>query len=144
MLASEMVANRPMITLQCGNYANYIGAHFWNLQVAKLPVFSLYSGCSLQEAGFVYGGNDGGSGELLEVDNDVLFREGLTMKGEVTYTPRLLSVDLQGSLGLLPQCGELYGRFSDKNILLKFEHQINIAGLRYQVARVSHGGQDVR
>ena len=35
-LASEMAANRPMITLQYGNYANYIGAHFWNLQVAKL------------------------------------------------------------------------------------------------------------
>ena len=63
-----------------------------------------------KEAGFVYGGNDGNSGELLEVDNDVLFREGLTLKGEVTYTPRLLSLDLQGSLGLLPQCGELYGR----------------------------------
>jgi len=89
-----MAGNRPMITLQCGNYANYIGTHFWNLQ----------------EAGFVYGGNDGKSGELLEVDNDVLFREGLTLKGEVTYTPRLLSLDLQGSLGLLPQCGELYGR----------------------------------
>ena len=44
------------------------------------------------------------------MDNDVLFREGLTLKGEVTYTPRLLSLDLQGSLGLLPQCGELYGR----------------------------------
>ena len=39
------------------------------------------------------------------MDNDVLFREGLTLKGEVTYTPRLLSLDLQGSLGLLPQCG---------------------------------------
>merc|ERR1719237_986010 len=94
VLVFKMTANRPMITLRCGNYANYIGAHFWNLQ----------------EAGFVYGGNDGGSGELLEVDNDVLFREGLTMKREVTYTPRLLSIDLQGSLGLLPQCGELYGR----------------------------------
>ena len=32
-----------------------------------------------------YGGNDGFSGELLEVDNNVLLREGLTMKGEVTY-----------------------------------------------------------
>ena len=69
-----------------------------------------------QEAGFVYGGNDGNSGELLEVDNDVLFREGLTLKGEVTYTPRLLSLDLQGSLGLLPQCGELYGRCSNSDL----------------------------
>ena len=24
-----------IITLQCGNYANYVGAHFWNLQVRK-------------------------------------------------------------------------------------------------------------
>ena len=78
---------------------------------------------TLQEAGFVYGGNDGSSGELFEVDNDVLFREGLTMKGEVTYTPRLLSLDLQGSLGLLPQCGELYGRFSGKLWLSRFNDQ---------------------
>ena len=73
----------------------------------------------LQEAGFVYGGNEGGAGDLLEVDNDVLFREGLTMKGEVTYTPRMLSLDLQGSLGLLPQYGELYGRFTDDSSLPK-------------------------
>ena len=76
------------------------------------------------------------------MDNDVLFREGLTMKGEVTYTPRLLSLDLQGSLGLLPQCGELYGRF-DKNVCLR-DLNINITGLRYQAVRVSHGGQAAR
>ena len=44
-----------------------------------------------------------------------MFREGLTLKGEVTYTPRLLSLDLQGSLGLLPQCGELYGRCNNSD-----------------------------
>ena len=110
-------------------------------QIADLDIVD-NSKQTFQEAGFVYGGNDGGTGELLEVDNDVLFREGLTMKGEVTYTPRLLSLDLQGSLGLLPQCGELYGRF-DKNVCLR-DLNINITGLRYQAARVSHGGQAVR
>ena len=33
-----MAGNRPMITLQCGNYANYIGTHFWNLQVAAVTI----------------------------------------------------------------------------------------------------------
>ena len=75
-------------------------------------------GCdgSMDDSALKYGGNDGNSGELLEVDNDVLFREGLTLKGEVTYTPRLLCLDLQGSLGLLPQCGELYGRCSNSDL----------------------------
>ena len=24
-----------VITVQCGNYANFVGAHFWNLQVIE-------------------------------------------------------------------------------------------------------------
>jgi len=92
--------NKPVITIQCGNYANYVGAHFWNLQ----------------EAGFMYSSKEGGGGdkeagkEMLEIDNDVLYREGLTNNKEVTYTPRLVAVDLKGSLGSLPECGELYGK----------------------------------
>ena len=92
------------------------GTSRWGVPFHHLGLESIDS---LQEAGFVYGGNEGGTGDLLEVDNDVLFREGLTMKGEVTYTPRMLSLDLQGSLGLLPQCGELYGRFTDDSSLPK-------------------------
>jgi len=91
---------KPVITVQCGNYANYVGSHYWNLQ----------------EAGFVYSREGGGGDnskaekEVLEVDNDVLYREGLTLNKEVTYTPRLVVLDLKGSLGSLPECGELYGR----------------------------------
>ena len=93
--------NRPLITIQCGNYANYIGSHFWNLQ----------------ESGFVYsqdnpGGQRSSQNEILEVDNDVLYREGITLDKQVTYTPRLIVVDLKGSLGALPECGELYGKIS--------------------------------
>ena len=84
-----MAGNKAMITLQCGNYSNYIGAHFWNLQVLWQPLLlhlsqenihsctPLATGvsdstCSYpQEAGFVYGGDGnkaGGQGqELLEV-----------------------------------------------------------------------------
>lgn len=31
---------REILTLQFGNYANYIGAHWWNIQVS---IFKLYS-----------------------------------------------------------------------------------------------------
>ena len=89
--------NKPLITIQCGNYSNYIGSHFWNLQ----------------EAGFVYdGGKSQRNEEILEIDNDVLYREGITLDKEVTYTPRVLVLDLKGSLGTLPESGELYDKIS--------------------------------
>ena len=95
--------NRPLITIQCGNYSNHVGSHFWNLQ----------------ESGFVYTTDSQNTArsasypeEVLEVDNDILYREGLTLNKEVTFTPRLITVDLKGSLGALPECGELYGKIS--------------------------------
>ena len=30
------------------------------------------------------------------VDHDVLYREGLTLDKQVTYTPRLVAIDLKG------------------------------------------------
>lgn len=90
-----MGTNRPLITIQCGNYANYVGAHFWNIQ----------------EAGFQYQSGSAVGGILSEeprVDHDVLYREGLTIDKQVTYTPRLIAVDLKGSLGSLPLLGDLY------------------------------------
>ncbi|KAH8386988.1 hypothetical protein KR093_003888 [Drosophila rubida] len=95
-----MQHTREIITLQFGTYANYVGAHFWNQQ----------------EANFVYARDDGGSQlddakEEQLPQNDVLYREGRNDLNQVTYTPRLLSVDLAGTLGHLPQVGELYGNY---------------------------------
>jgi hypothetical protein len=83
-----------IITLQCGNYANYIGAHFWNLQ----------------ESEFEYDTNrkTGILDTLETVDNDILYREGVTLDRQDTYTPRLVTIDLKGSLGTLPELGDLY------------------------------------
>uniref|UniRef100_A0A1B6G8Y2 Protein misato n=1 Tax=Cuerna arida TaxID=1464854 RepID=A0A1B6G8Y2_9HEMI len=77
-----------IITLQFGHYSNFIGTHWWNCQ----------------EAGFEYIPDT-----PSEINHDVLFREGQTSRGEVTYTPRLLLVDLKGSLGCLTEEGRLYG-----------------------------------
>jgi len=89
-----------IITLQCGNYANYVGAHFWNMQ----------------EFEFEYS-NDNRQTKLHTVDHDILYREGLTLDRQVTYTPRLVSIDLKGSLGSLPELGDLY----HKNTVPKLE-----------------------
>lgn len=87
--------DRAVITLQFGNYSNYIGSHFWNIQ----------------EAGFVY--STGTNSKCVpDISNDVLFREGINglgkNDGQLTYTPRLVSVDLKGALGCLPLYGDLY------------------------------------
>ncbi len=80
--------------MQLGNYANHVGSHFWNFQ----------------ESSFVFAVDGGGDSKLPDVDHDVLFREGETLGGEMTFTPRLVAVDLKGSLGLLPALGDLYER----------------------------------
>ena len=86
--------DRAVITLQFGNYSNYVGSHFWNIQ----------------EAGFVYSSSP--SEKIPDINNDVLFREGKSgldnNDGQPTYTPRLVSVDLKGALGCLPLYGDLY------------------------------------
>ncbi|CAD0198137.1 unnamed protein product [Chrysodeixis includens] len=80
------MTTRELLTFQFGHYANYIGAHFWNLQ----------------ELSFDYTGT-----VKTEINHDILYREGQTAKGEVTYTPRLLIADLKGSLKTLPETGGL-------------------------------------
>ena len=74
---------KPLITIQCGNYSNYIGSHFWNLQESAF-VYNNPNDASSKSAGY----------DILEVDNDVLYREGETLNKEVTFTPRLIAVDL--------------------------------------------------
>ncbi|XP_026876236.1 protein misato homolog 1 isoform X2 [Electrophorus electricus] len=79
---------REVVTLQLGHYSNFVGTHWWNLQDASLCYDP-----------------DMPPGEL---QSDVLFREGLTRGGHVTYTPRLITLDLKGSLRTLKQEGSLY------------------------------------
>ncbi|XP_030043056.1 protein misato homolog 1 [Microcaecilia unicolor] len=79
---------REALTLQLGHYANFVGAHWLNLQEAAL------SRASAREP---------------EICSDVLFREGRTLNGQKTYTPRLILMDLKGSLNCLRQEGCLYG-----------------------------------
>lgn len=84
-----MAAAREVISLQFGHYSNFVGTHLWNIQ----------------EASFSY---DPSGSKKSEVNHDCLFREGKTINGDETYTPRLLLFDLKGSLRNLNIEGTLY------------------------------------
>jgi hypothetical protein len=72
---------REIVQVQVGNYANFVGAHFWNFQDEALGI----SGQGEEE----WQSNTG-------VDMDVLYRVGETRQGVPTYTPRLLAFDARG------------------------------------------------
>ncbi|CAI0554145.1 unnamed protein product [Linum tenue] len=87
---------REIVTIQVGGFANFVGSHYWNFQDELLgladdpdsdPAFANHQ-------------------QYLNMD--VLYRTGETNKGIPTYTPRLVSIDLQGSLGSLSSRGSLY------------------------------------
>uniref|UniRef100_A0A3Q0SMA0 Protein misato homolog 1 n=1 Tax=Amphilophus citrinellus TaxID=61819 RepID=A0A3Q0SMA0_AMPCI len=84
---------REVITLQLGHYSNFVGTHWWNLQDASLSYDP--------------------ETPPGEIQSDVVFREGQTLGGHVTYTPRLIAMDLKGSLRTLRQEGSLYDAGKD-------------------------------
>ncbi|XP_047460543.1 protein misato homolog 1 isoform X2 [Mugil cephalus] len=84
---------REVVTLQLGHYSNFVGTHWWNLQDASLSYDA--------------------ESPLGEIQSDVVFREGETLGGHVTYTPRLIAMDLKGSLRTLRKEGSLYDAGKD-------------------------------
>ncbi|KZC11030.1 Protein misato like protein 1 [Dufourea novaeangliae] len=81
------MTSREILTIQVGHYSNFVGTHWWNLQ----------------ESNFSYDPDN-----PSEINHDVLYREGENLQKQVTYTPRLLLVDLKGALGYLKEEGTLY------------------------------------
>ncbi|EZA51335.1 hypothetical protein DMN91_002071 [Ooceraea biroi] len=81
------MTTREILTIQLGHYSNFVGAHWWNLQ----------------ESNFTYDAKS-----PSEINHDVLYREGENMRKQVTFTPRLLTVDLKGAQGYLSEQGTLY------------------------------------
>ncbi|KAE8589172.1 hypothetical protein XENTR_v10022907 [Xenopus tropicalis] len=79
-----------IVTVQLGPFSNCLGAHWWNLQDAEI---SRQSHKRQQES---------------EICSDVTYRQGVTLRGRQTYTPRLIAVDLKGGLSSLREEGFLY------------------------------------
>ncbi|KAJ3178326.1 Protein misato 1 [Geranomyces variabilis] len=87
---------REILTLQLGHTANFVGTHFWNTQDAY---FALSETAAAPAA--------------PELDHDVLYRAGRNVYGEETYTPRLVILDLKGSLKTLKKVSPLYEAADD-------------------------------
>ncbi|KAA8535780.1 hypothetical protein F0562_030786 [Nyssa sinensis] len=85
---------KEIVTIQVGSFANFVGSHFWNFQDELLGL------AEDPQSDLVF------KNQCL--DMDVLYRTGETQKGILTYTPRLVSVGFQGSLGSLSSRGTLY------------------------------------
>ena len=82
------MSGNEIITIQCGNFSNFIGSHWWNFHESNC-----YSSFATKGI-FNY---------------DILFNQGENLKKEVTFTPRLMIIDAKGSLGYLSQFGhQLY------------------------------------
>ncbi|XP_035232960.1 protein misato homolog 1-like isoform X2 [Stegodyphus dumicola] len=73
------MAAHEVVTIQAGQYANFVGCHWWNMQ----------------ESSFCYTPD---KSIPLDINHDVMFRQGLNLQREDTYTPRLVLVDLKTNL----------------------------------------------
>ncbi|RZC30608.1 protein misato homolog 1-like isoform X1 [Glycine soja] len=85
---------KEIVTVQVGDFANFVGSHFWNFQDELLGLAGNPSADS------VFKNQD--------LNMDVLYRTGETQQGIPSYTPRLLSINIRGSLGSMSSRGTLY------------------------------------
>ncbi|CAA0825501.1 Unknown protein [Striga hermonthica] len=90
---------KEIVTIQLGNYANFVGSHFWNFQDELLGLADSPDSDQIFR-------NHG-------LNMDILYRMGETQQGILTYTPRLVSVDFQGSLGTMSSHGTLYNEIPE-------------------------------
>jgi hypothetical protein len=77
---------KEIVTLQLGTYANFVGAHYWNIQNELYNLFK----------------------DKGEINSDFLFRYGQTKNGTITCCPRAVVFDLSGTLGSLRKQGNMY------------------------------------
>ena len=79
-----------IITLQVGHYSNFIGTHWWNIQHSS----------HRKQSGKL------GQDEDKEINHGLLLREDIESgTGKIKYTPRLVCIDLKGSLKALKEDG---------------------------------------
>ena len=80
-MASCSGATKEIITFQVGNYSNFVGAHYWNLQEALLKDGSVENKTN------------------NELNHDILFRKGLNFQtGQSTCRPRVIAFDLKENI----------------------------------------------
>ena len=96
MAGSSFTNNKGIITLQVGHYSNFIGTHWWNIQQSSKRA---------QEC----------NNQRTEVDHGLFLREDIESRtGRTRHTPRLLCIDLRGSLKALKEDGSFQKRYVEE------------------------------
>lgn len=90
------------MTIQVGEFANYIGSHYWNFQDELLGMAEDPQGDPVFKN---------------TLDMEVLYRSGETSQGILTYCPRLISIGYKGALGSLSCSGSLSPQLSNPDSL---------------------------
>ena len=99
-----------IVTLQFGEYANHVGAHYWNFQD---ELIGLASSISERDEDEDDDDSDDEEKKLVNqnrfnaIDHECLYRQGETRRGERIQTPRVVAYDLRSSLGGVKQLGYL-------------------------------------
>ncbi|OMH82156.1 Protein misato [Zancudomyces culisetae] len=88
---------KEIITLQFGNYANYVGTHYWNLRTHER------NAQNLKEQ------------QTNENQDSLFFREGRDASNRTIYTPRLLIFDLKENIGSFDGSDAYTEQYTSKN-----------------------------
>ena len=97
-----------IVTLQFGQYANHVGAHFWNFQDELIGLSTPSEELENVEEEEVTRKNAlANQNRFNAIDHECLYRQGETRRGEIVQTPRCVVYDMRSSLGGVKQLGYL-------------------------------------
>mgnify|MGYP002882577044 FL=1 len=97
-----------IVTLQFGQYANHVGAHFWNFQDELIGLSTPSEELENVEEEEVTRKNAlANQNRFNAIDHECLYRQGETRRGEIVQMPRCVVYDMRSSLGGVKQLGYL-------------------------------------
>ncbi len=99
-----------IVTLQFGQYANHVGAHFWNFQDELIGLSTPseeLENVEEEEEEVTRKNALANQNRFNAIDHECLYRQGETRRGEIVQTPRCVVYDMRSSLGGVKQLGYL-------------------------------------
>ena len=99
-----------IVTLQFGQYANHVGAHFWNFQDELIGLSTPseeLENVEEEEEEVTRKNALANQNRFNAIDHECLFRQGETRRGEIVQMPRCVVYDMRSSLGGVKQLGYL-------------------------------------
>ena len=94
------MSGKEVITFQVGNYSNFVGAHYWNLQETLLE------------------DRNSRENNHNELNPDILYRNGLDFRtGHSTHRPRVIALDLKENVRNFAKANDLQDEKAEDAII---------------------------